>query len=624
MSRRKKLPKGWRWTKLGDQDIAEIGAGNSAPQGLEYFEGGIYPFVRTQDVGREGKTPCLVDTADKLNDYAVQTKTLRQWPETTILIPKSGASTFLNHRAMLGCPAYVASHLATVVPQQAVLPEFLYFFSLNIDARDIAPRNDYPSLRLPDIAGVEIPLPPLAVQERIVEVLQQADAIRRKRAEARRLADQILPALFLDMFGDLATNPKGWRVKKVGECTTLVTSGYTPRGGANNYVADGPLLLRSQNIKMLSFDLSDCAHLPESIFNEMERVHVQPGDVLMNITGKGTAGRVVWVDDVDLRAAVNQHVCIIRCEKDNILAPFLAIMLSTLHYQSIIDRAPGSTQTGFNHSRVRALEILVPPLPIQKNFVARLEALIQVTDKCVAGMNDIEATFQTLLSRAFTGELTEEWEAENADWIVERQTFYEHLPRLALLALLLERHERAGRNAETLIATLMKYVFLTQMEGSLHRRLYRFVPYYYGPCAMELYGDLEALANDGLIIIENDAEEDKTRIKLADPDRTAALLEEEAKKDDARLAAMDQPNDEAEAVTDPVMPRLLRRRTEILETLRTDSATILDAYGDLDHNTLLKTVYEKYPAYAKKSRLRKTTTEKSDTKTIHRGQESGH
>ncbi|MBW2346089.1 MAG: hypothetical protein JRF53_19265, partial [Deltaproteobacteria bacterium] len=225
-----------------------------------------------------------------------------------------------------------------------------------------------------------------------------------------------------------------------------------------------------------------------------------------------------------------------------------------------------------------------------------------------------ESLFSVLLSRAFTGELTEEWEAENAAWITERQAFYERLPCLALLALLLERHERAGHNSETLITALMKYVFLTQMEGSLCRRLYRFVPYHYGPCAMELYGDLEALANDGLIIVENDAEEDKTRIKLTDPDRTAALLEDEAHKDGSSLAAMDQPDEEANAETDPVMPRLLRHRAEILKTLRSDATAILDAYGDLDHKHLLETVYEKYPAYAKKSRLRKTTAKKSGKK----------
>ncbi|MBU1487445.1 hypothetical protein KKH56_05290, partial [bacterium] len=204
-----------------------------------------------------------------------------------------------------------------------------------------------------------------------------------------------------------------------------------------------------------------------------------------------------------------------------------------------------------------------------------------------------------------TGELTAEWEAANADWIAERQVFYGRLPRLGLLSLLLERRQRAGSGAVTLIAALMKYAFLAQMEGELRRRIYRFVPYHYGPCAMELYADLKTLAADGLIALENDAEEEKTRITLTDPDRAAALLEDEARKDDARLSKLEEARKDSDAETDPAMSRLLKRRAEILETLRADAAAILDAYGNLDHNDLLKTVYEKYPAYAKKSRLRR-------------------
>jgi len=422
-----------------------------------------------------------------------------------------------------------------------------------------------------------IPLPPLPVQERIVQILQQADEIRRKRKEALELAHKILPSLFVEMFGDPATNPKGYEKTTIGKVASMVTSGYTPRGGARNYVADGPLLLRSQNIRMLSFDLADCAHLPESIFNKMERVHVHPGDVLMNITGKGTAGRVTWVDDPDLKAAVNQHVCIIRCRQDRILAPFLAITLSMPYYQSIIDRAPGSTQTGFNHSRVRALEIIVPPMLVQSSFVTQVAALQEVMQKHRTGYQDAERTFASLLSRAFTGDLTAEWEAENAEWIAKRQSFYERLPQLVLLAFLVEKARRAGRRAAeaaVLVTALMKYAFLLQMEGNGQRRLYNFVPYHYGPFSKELYTDLGKLQKEGLIDVNENSDEEKTRIILSDPDRTEEIL------------------------------------TELPNYLKEDISAVLDTYGDLDHNALLKTVYEKYPTYARKGRLRKGASPK--------------
>jgi restriction endonuclease S subunit len=173
------LPKGWKWTTL--KKVAHVGAGNSAPQESKYFENGIYPFIRTQDVGRLHVHPALNRTNDCINDSAVKDKRLRLWPEKSLLIPKSGASTFLNHRVLTAIPAFVVSHLAVIVAGDLVLPEYLFFWSLTIDSRDIAPDNNYPSLRLSDLEIINLPLPPLPVQNRIVEILQQSDDILRKR-----------------------------------------------------------------------------------------------------------------------------------------------------------------------------------------------------------------------------------------------------------------------------------------------------------------------------------------------------------------------------------------------------------------------------------------------------------
>ena len=67
-----------------------------------------------------------------------------------------------------------------------------------------------PGVNSSKLKELEIPLPPLPEQKRIAAILDKAAAIRRKRQQAIQLADDFLRAVFLDMFGDPVTNPKGW------------------------------------------------------------------------------------------------------------------------------------------------------------------------------------------------------------------------------------------------------------------------------------------------------------------------------------------------------------------------------------------------------------------------------
>jgi len=177
--------------------------------------------------------------------------------------------------------------------------------------------------------------------------------------------------------------------------------------------------------------------------------------------------------------------------------------------------------------------------------------------------------FQGLLNRAFTGNLTAEWEAANAEFIADQQALYERLPQLVLLAFLHEKSARAKNRADAcvLITALMKYVFLFQMKTAARRRLYHFVPYHYGPFARELYTDLQALSEQGLITLDN-GDEDRTRISLTQSGDLQSLF------------------------------------SDIPEDIKDDVGAVLDTYGYLSHKELLRQVYEKYPAYTGKSRLK--------------------
>jgi hypothetical protein len=131
-------------------------------------------------------------------------------------------------------------------------------------------------------------------------------------------------------------------------------------------------------------------------------------------------------------------------------------------------------------------------------------------------------------------------------------------------------HERQRRRPDepVFITSLVKYVFLLRREGTTGRTFYHSVPYKYGSFGKELYPDLEALAAEGFVCI---TESDEERTESSRPSKEATVQECIAK---------------------------------LPENLQADVTRVLEQYGSLSHNQLLATVYEKYPAYATKSRLR--------------------
>ena len=116
-----------------------------------------------------------------------------------------------------------------------------------------------------------------------------------------------------------------WKFSKLNQHITKIGSGVTPRGGAEVYQSSGVPLIRSQNVRNDSLDLTDVAYISDEINNTMKGSAVQPLDVLLNITGASIGRSCVVPADFQI-GNVNQHVCIIRLKSDtspNFLQSFL-------------------------------------------------------------------------------------------------------------------------------------------------------------------------------------------------------------------------------------------------------------------------------------------------------------
>jgi len=249
----------------------------------------------------------------------------------------------------------------------------------------------------------KIPLPPLPEQKRIAAILDKADAIRRKRQQAVKLADEFLRATFLDMFGDPVTNPKGWSVRRLGDLLSFLTSGS--RGWAKYYSETGAKFLRIQNVGQNRLLEADMAHVDAPASAESRRTAVRHGDVLLSITAD--LGRTAVVPKDFGSGHINQHLCILRPRTQDVAPCYLSQFLSSEGGQRQIDsKNRSAVKAGLNFDDIRSLEVVLPPLDRQTVFARFHVRWKRWVDKQSVGFSgEASELFDALSQKAFQGEL---------------------------------------------------------------------------------------------------------------------------------------------------------------------------------------------------------------------------
>ena len=187
-------PMGWEVGKL--DEIADLSTGDPAPQDPEAFAPDGPLFVRMQDVGRDHVNPELAESTDRLNPAWLRENRLRVSPRDSLLIPKSGVSVNLNHRAMLAVDAHVVSHLAIAAPHRSMVdPVYLFWWSIHYDPRAHAQVTTLPSLKLSVLRQAEVPLPPLDLQRRFAAIAKAAARMSSRAKAAAGAASALADAL---------------------------------------------------------------------------------------------------------------------------------------------------------------------------------------------------------------------------------------------------------------------------------------------------------------------------------------------------------------------------------------------------------------------------------------------
>lgn len=379
-----------RWPTKPLGELSEIVMGQAPPGNESNFDGKGTPFVKAGEFG---------ESRPIIREWT--TKPLKFAKSSDVLVCVVGATC---GKLNLGADCAIGRSVAAVRPNPSLLNQgFLYAFlqGWTLRLRSGSQGSAQGVITRDMLGSIPMPVPPLTEQERIVKLLDEADELRKLRAQADRRTAEFIPALFHEIFGD-ANFPD----KSLGEIADVV-SGVAKGRRFNEQKSVNVPYVRVANVQDGYLDLSELKII-EAFPREIEELSLKKGDVLMTEGGDfNKLGRGAMLEH-DLPNCIHQnHVFRVRCNQEMLHPHYFAKFLLTQTARHYFLRCAKKTSNlaSINMTQLRALPVPVPPLPLQKEFARRVTEIRELEAGQSASRLRLEELFQSLLHRAFNGEL---------------------------------------------------------------------------------------------------------------------------------------------------------------------------------------------------------------------------
>jgi type I restriction enzyme S subunit len=277
-------------------------------------------------------------------------------------------------------------------------PKFIYYLLSTFGLEKYSEGTGVPTLNRNNVHGVNVSLPPLPEQKRIATILDKADSIRRKRHEAVRLTEELLRSVFLDMFGDPVTNPKGWKTGILGD---VIFSAKDGPHVSPEYSDDGIPFLSARHVKPGRIEWNDLKHITiDEAQIHWKKCKPEKGDILY--TKGGTTG-VAAVFDSDKEIAVWVHIALLKLKHDKVNPYWLENMLNTKYcYDQSQRYTHGITNQDLGLKRMVNIELYIPPMSEQNKFHETVKKIKNLASLNASYCQESENAFNSLLQSAFT------------------------------------------------------------------------------------------------------------------------------------------------------------------------------------------------------------------------------
>lgn len=394
----------WPIFNLGD--LVTIKGGGTPSKKVEEYWNGDIPWASVKDLkGNE-----ISSTADFITEAGVKNSATNLIPAGTILTATRMA---LGRFVVTSVDMAINQDLKALFINDSSVVERNYLIKfLSSKAKYIEGEGKGATVKgitLDFLKELQIPLPPLDEQKRIAAILDKADSVRRKRQQAIDLADDFLRSVFLDMFGDPVTNPKGWEVKKFGTVIDLLTD-YHANGSyktlnENVTLLDEPnyaYMVRTTDLEKKNYT-DNVKYIDQHAYEHLSKTKVYGGELVINKIG--SAGAVYLMPYLNRPVSLAMNQFMIRCN-EHCLNEFAYYQLKTnAGARELEKRVQGAVTKTITKDAVRDIPIILPPIKLQRQFIDVVEKINKLKANTDNSSGLIGAKFNSISQKAFTGEL---------------------------------------------------------------------------------------------------------------------------------------------------------------------------------------------------------------------------
>ena len=383
--------------KLKIKEFAEVISGSTPKTNIEEYWNGEFSWITPAEIKEDSKY--IFNTSRTLTKEGINSCSLRELRKNTVLLTSRAP---IGKVAIVGKAMYCNQGFKNLICNENIVnPEYIYYWlsSQTEYLNSLGRGATFKEISKKIVEDIEIPIPELDNQNKIVEILKKSEKLIDKRKEQIETLDELVKSQFIEMFGDPVSNPMNWEKKRLADECNIIT-GNTPSRKVEGYYGDYIEWIKSDNITDAGIYLTKAR---EYLSEEGLKVgrSVEENSILMTCI----AGSIKCIGNVAIanrKVTFNQQINGIEPLKNNVYFMFEQFNLSQKYIQSTINM---SLKGILSKGQLSELEFIFPPIEKQDEFAEFFKQVDKLKFEMEKSLKELEDNFNALMQKAFNGEL---------------------------------------------------------------------------------------------------------------------------------------------------------------------------------------------------------------------------